>query len=112
MAKSNENPAVGAAGFGDMSLPGGIDGSDTAPNACVAQVKIDMLVDDIVDTAGWLLHQLNVLPAQRAAGDVSGMIYTLRRSRAYWRAISGSATELVVANDERLSALRQAKDGP
>jgi hypothetical protein len=59
--------------------------------------------------AGWLVDQLYVLPAQRAAGDYSGMLYTLRRSRAYWRHISEVARELASANDERLSSLRQGE---
>jgi hypothetical protein len=107
MAQETGNPARGqAAGFGDVSSSA-VDPSSIGPNAKVAQVKIDMLVDDIVDTAGWLVSQLSVLPSQRAAGDVAGMIYTLRRCRAYWKSISGSALELATANDDRLSALRQ-----
>jgi hypothetical protein len=108
MSHQNETPA-GGPGLGDMSLPCIIDGFENAPKAHVAQAKGDLLADDVVDTAGWLIDQLNCLPAQRAAGDVTGMIYTLRRSRAFWIAISGSAKELVERNDELISALRQGE---
>jgi hypothetical protein len=83
--------------------------SDDAPKAQVSQAKIWLLTDDIVDTAGWLVAQLSVLPSQSEAGDVSGLIYTLRRSRCYWRHISEVARELAEANDARLSAIRQAE---
>jgi hypothetical protein len=109
MSPQRETPPGQTAGLKDMSLPGGIDGSFNAPKARVEQAKIDLLVDDITDIAGWLVDQLNVLPAQRAAGDFAGMLYTLRRSRAYWIAVAGSARELAAVNDERLSAIRQAE---
>ena len=109
MEQKRETPPGQTAGLGNMSLPGGIDASENAPKARVEQAKIELVADDITDTAGWLIDQLNCLPAQRAANDFGGMVYTLRRSRAYWLAISGSAVELVAANDARLSALRQAE---
>jgi hypothetical protein len=106
MATSNERPPSANGSLSGTSVLAE-DGSKNAPKAHVAQAKIDLLVDDITDTCGWLVDQLNVIPSQRAAGDHSGMIYTLRRSRCYWRHISESARELAAANDERLSGLRQ-----
>jgi hypothetical protein len=103
MPNQNENPAVGAAGFDD-AFPGGNCNLVIAEKADVAQAKIDLLTDDIADTAGWLVSQLSVIPSQREAADIVGIIYTLRRSRAYWRHISEVARELAAVNDERLSA--------
>lgn len=87
------------------------DGSENASKADVFQAKIDLLVDDVVDTAKFMVDQLYVLPAQRVAADYSGMLYTLRRSRCYWRHISAVARELAEINNDRLSALRQAEGG-
>jgi hypothetical protein len=103
----NEAPAGVPPGLGKSSFPGGTDSRVNAPKAHIAQARIDQLVDDITDTAGWLVTQLSVLPSQCAAADYSGMLYTLRRSRCYWRHISESAAQLATANDERLSAIRQ-----
>jgi hypothetical protein len=108
ISKCKNQPAGSADGLDD-AFPGENCNLVIAPKANVSQAKIDLLADDIVVTAGWLVDQLYVAPAQRAAGDVTGMIYTLRRSRAYWRHISEVARELASANDERLSALRQAE---
>jgi hypothetical protein len=108
-----KNPAAlaGATGSDKCALLGGIDTRDATAKPHVTQARIDLLADDIVDTAGWLIDQLNCLPAQRAAGDITGVIYTLRRSRSYWKHVAETAAELVAANDERLSALRQAGPG-
>jgi hypothetical protein len=54
-----------------------------------------------------MIVTLEAALAMRNAGDVTGTVYGLRRAGAYWRAISGSAEELVAADAERLSALRQ-----
>jgi hypothetical protein len=91
-----KNPAAlaGATGSDKCALLGGIDTQDATAKPHVTQARIDLLADDITDTAGWLIDQLNCLPAQRVAGDTVGIIYTLRRSRAYWRHISESAAEL------------------
>jgi hypothetical protein len=107
MSPNATNPKDGASGSGKCSLR---SRENTSPAPSINQAKLDLIVDDIVDTAGWLVDQLYVLPAQRAAADYSGMLYTLRRSRAYWRHISEVARELAAANDERLSALRQGED--
>jgi hypothetical protein len=110
-AHTKNPPAVGADGLDDAFPVGNCNEVIIAPKANVSQAKIDLLADDIVDTAGWLVDQLYVLPAQRAAGDIVGMIYTLRRARAYWVAVSGSTRELVAANGEQLSELRQSERG-
>jgi hypothetical protein len=110
--QTSKNPPAGVAdGLDKASLPGGIDEQVITPNANVLQAQIDLIADEVVDSAGWLIDQLNCLPAQRAAGDIVGMIYSLRRARAYWLSTSGSAKELVERNDERLSALRQSEGG-
>ena len=56
-----------------------------------------------------MIAQLNAALAMADAGDTVGLIYALRRSRAYWRSISESAADLVAADAERLSALRQTE---
>jgi hypothetical protein len=102
---------VGADGLDNSALLASFDTQDPIKHPAVLQAQIDLLADDVVDTAGWLISQLSVLPSQREAGDVTGLIYTLRRSRAYWKHIAETAVELVAADDERLSALRQSGDG-
>jgi hypothetical protein len=111
MGQPNESPSARGTDGLDDAFPGGNCNRDLAQKAHVLQAKIDLLVDDIVDTAGWLISQLSVLPSQRETGDVTGLIYTLRRSRAYWKHIAEIAAELVTLNDERLSATRQAENG-
>lgn len=80
------------------------------PNIDVAHEKIGQLVTEISDTAGAMIAQLNAAIAMAAAGDTVGLVYALRRSRAYWLAIAGSAADLVAADAERLSVLRQEGD--
>jgi hypothetical protein len=109
-AHVTKTPPGQTAGLRNASSIGIGDSSKPIKTPAVTQARIDLLADDIVDTTGWFIDQLNCLPAQRAAGDYTGMIYTLRRARAYWIAISGSTKELVERNDERLSGLRQGSD--
>jgi hypothetical protein len=85
--------------------------SQLAPKTNVAQAKIELLVDDIGDNIGIMIAVLEAGLAMRAASDVVGLIYSLRRARVYWKAISASAAELVAADAERLSALRQGGSG-
>jgi hypothetical protein len=81
------------------SLLGGADTSHLAPkepmqaprDGAVAQAKIELLVDDIACNVGILIATLNVALAMRDAGDTTGLLYALRRAKAYWRAISASA---------------------
>lgn len=80
------------------------------PNIEVAHEKIAQLVGDISDSAGVMIAQLAAAIAMAEAGDTVGLVYALRRSRAYWRHISESAVDLVAADAERLSALRQEGD--
>jgi hypothetical protein len=81
--------------------------ANTIPSAEISQAKIKTLLDDVTDEAGWLFDQLNCLPNQRLAGDVDGVLHTLRRARCYWRVIAAEALLLVEAHGDLLSALRQ-----
>ena len=85
------------------------DAPTCQPEKPASQAKIELLVDDIGDTVGCLIATLSAALAMRDAGDTVGLVYSLRRARAYWTAISGSAKELVAADAERLSALRQSE---
>jgi hypothetical protein len=75
----------------------------------VSQAKIDLLLDDIAANTSVMIAQMEVVLAMRAASDVVGLLYGLKRAAAYWRAISATAAELVAVDAERLSALRQLK---
>ena len=80
---------------------------DHAPKEHVAQAKINLLSDEIYHSASALSHTLDVLFAGYEANDIAVQIHALRQSRRYWRFIAALAQELVAADAERLSALRQ-----
>ena len=118
MALSKENPALGAA----AGLPSGLsfsgDTQDSAPNprptqdisrnpVAVREARLELLREDLTCNASAMIATLEAALAMRAADDDCGLIYSLRRARAYWRAISGSAAELISTEAERQSALRQ-----
>jgi hypothetical protein len=119
MIHSNEpRRAGGAAGLSETSLLGGFDDLSSSkipasaqanpiPSAEISKAKIEILLDDLTDTCGWMVSQLHCLPEQRAAGDVDGVIHTLRMARGYWRVIAPESLLLVEARDDLLSALRQ-----
>jgi hypothetical protein len=109
---NDETPPLGAAGLGDDAFPGGNCTSKITPKAHVTQAKIELLFDDIGCNIGGFIATLNAAVAMRDAGDSVGVIYALRRGRAYWKAISLSAAELVAVDAERLSALRQGEASP
>ena len=83
------------------------DNSEIAPSLATAQAKIELIRDDLAATICPLQATLDCALAMCAARDDCGLVYSLRRARAYWQAISGSARELVAAEAERLSAIRQ-----
>jgi hypothetical protein len=118
MPQTCETPPLGAAGLGDDAFPGGncksenakkteVAQANTFPSAEISQAKIEILLDDLTDTGGWMVAQMNCLPNQRLAGDVDGFLHTLRRARCYWLAIAAEARLLVEAHGDLLSALRQ-----
>jgi hypothetical protein len=122
MASNMERAAPDSPGNGPLlkkSLLGGADTSHLAPkepmqaprDGAVAQAKIELLVDDIGCNVGILIATLNVALAMRDAGDTTGLLYALRRAKAYWRAISASAADLVAAEAPRQSLLRQREGG-
>jgi hypothetical protein len=73
----------------------------------VADVKIELLLDDIGASIGPIECQLACLAAHVAAGDSTGVVYALKRLRAQWRCLDLDAQDLITADGERLSALRQ-----
>jgi hypothetical protein len=42
-----------------------------------------------------------------AARDSTGVVYALRRLKAHWRALALSGRDIIAADGERLSAIRQ-----
>jgi hypothetical protein len=124
MRQKRENPpGLRPAGFLNSSLPGGSDDREIAQTQAVCQAvhgdnsraattaRIELLIDDIGDNAGAMTCYLNCVLAHRDAGDIVGMIYSIRMARAYWRAIAASANDLIAAQAARLSAIRQAEGG-
>jgi hypothetical protein len=105
MPHINETPPDKAGLLDINSLAG--NSIENAPKYEVSQAEIGLLVDDICDTVGCMITQLYVVIAMRDAGDTAGLIYALRRGRPYWKHISESARDLIAADAERLSALRQ-----
>jgi hypothetical protein len=112
MSSNASNPASAAAptGSGD-AFPGWNCSSDIPPKAHVAQTKISLLHDDIFHNVSALQATLDVVIAAHFSGDSTCLLYGLRRARAYWRCISASSAELVAADADRLSALRQGEAG-
>jgi hypothetical protein len=103
-----ECPALGeSAGLKNTSLLGASNTKNISQKIEVPQAKIELLFEDIGDNTGAMISTLNAALAMRDAGDSVGLIYGLRRSRCYWKAISASAAELVAAEAELLSAIRQ-----
>jgi hypothetical protein len=121
MPHKMETPALGAPGQEDPAFSKGCTQPATSPaapqgkscdleefpSAKISQAKIEILIDDITDTAGWLVDTLRCLPTQRVAGDIDGLLHSLRRARGYWRVISGEASLLAAAHGDLLSAERQ-----
>jgi len=89
----------GEAGLAKMSLPGSFDNREINPKTHVAQAKCDLLVDDIGCNVSAMMAQLDVILAMRAANDPTGLLYGLRRARAYWSAIAASARELAILRE-------------
>jgi hypothetical protein len=87
---------------------------DTTPiGIAPAAVKIRLLLADIGASIGPLECQLACLAAHVAAGDSTGVVYALRRLKAHWRCLDLDARDLIAADAERLSAIRQqAGDAP
>ncbi len=107
MPHSYETRRAGdAAGLGNSSCLAA-DSPKIAPSLATAQAKIELIRDDLAATISPLQATLDYALAMYAAHDDCGLVYSLRRARAYWQAISGSARDLVAAEAERLSALRQ-----
>ena len=108
MTPGNVEPRARAvAGLGISSSIGITNGPENPPKADVTQARIELILDDVGDNIGALIATLNAAIAMRNAADNIGLIYSLRRARAYWKFISVSAAELVEADAERLAALRK-----
>jgi hypothetical protein len=108
MPIQNDSPALDkSAGLENTSLLGASDTKNPRQKIEVPQARIELLFEDIGDNTGAMISMLNAALAMRDAGDSVGLIYGLRKARCYWKAISASAAELVAAEAERLSAIRQ-----
>ncbi|HXW71995.1 MAG TPA: hypothetical protein VEK34_11215 [Methylocella sp.] len=106
MTPQNETPADGP-GLAESTFPGGNCSFEITTKAHVAQAKIELLIDDIGCNVGVLINTLHAVLALRDAEDVKGMLYSLRRGKGYWKAISLSAAELIAVAAEQQSAIRQ-----
>lgn len=113
MSPADQSLPAGDADGPENAFPGGNCTFDTrhdgclTPNADIAQAKIEFLLDDIGCNVSALQVNLDCAYAMRIAGDTTGLLYSLRRCRAYWKYISIAAAELVAVDAERFSALRQ-----
>lgn len=101
------NPGAGTPGFGNDLSSRDADNNPCNPNPAIAQAKADLIRADIMANASALIVNLEAAIAMDRADNVTGLIYALRVSRAYWKAISSSAAELTAIEAERLSAFRQ-----
>ena len=89
-----------------------IQNDDTAPISLGAtSIKIELLLSEVGASIGQIEAQLNCLAAMVAAGDSAGVVYSLRRLKAVWYALDLTATDLIAADAERLSAIRQQAEG-
>jgi hypothetical protein len=99
MPQTCETPP-GEAGLAKSSLRGSFDDREITPFQAATQAKIDLLVDDLGCNVSAMMAQLDVVLAMRAANDMTGLLYGLRRARAYWSAIAASARELASSRTE------------
>jgi hypothetical protein len=118
MRQTRENPPGEPAGSLNASLPGSLDGPEITQNGGAGQRKIPLtalafeaLIDDIGCNAGVMIECLNCVLAHRDAGDVIGLIYSVKRAQCYWRAIVAGTRDLKAAEAARQSAFRQAEGG-
>lgn len=100
MIHTNETPPLGLAGLEENAFLGGNCSSEITPKAHVAQAKANLLRDDLTANISQMSLHLDVALATLAAADDCGLIYSLRRCAAYWKAISGSARDFVALRSE------------
>jgi hypothetical protein len=63
-------------------------------------VCCDLIRDDIACNIGAMAATLNAALAMHGAEDDIGLLYSLRRARAYWLAIAASARDLAALKQE------------
>ncbi len=96
---------------GDRALER-LSNDDTAPISLGAvDVKTAILLEDIGASLGPIELQLACLAAHVAAGDSAGAVYSLKRLKAIWYSLYLAARDLIAADAERLSAIRQQAGG-
>jgi hypothetical protein len=88
----NETRPLGAAGLESVSTLGRCDTQTFSPNTSIAQAIL--IREDLAANIGAMSATLNAALAMRDANDDCGLIYALRRARAYWQAIAASARDL------------------
>jgi len=92
MPQMNETRPLGAAGLESVSTLGRCDTQTFSPNTPIAQAIL--IREDLAANIGAMSATLNAALAMRDANDDCGLIYALRRARAYWQAIAASARDL------------------
>jgi hypothetical protein len=107
MLSDVKDPASAAAPTGseDIDLQHSDRSSETRESAPKTQdISRDLLREDLTCNISAMIATLEAALAMHAADDDVGLIYGLRRAKAYWRCISASAAEF--------SALRQGGSAP
>jgi len=83
----NETRPLGAAGLESVSTLGRCNTQTFSPNTPIAQAiepRLDLIREDLAANIGAMSATLNAALAMRDANDDCGLIYALRRARAYW----------------------------
>jgi hypothetical protein len=97
---------LAAAGFEDSRHIGNFSTTNIATNQALTQeafatpdeikeAKIELIRAEICATVGPMIATLNVVLGMTGIPDDVSLIYALRTARAYWRATSSCAAELV-----------------
>ncbi len=97
MAPQNETLPQATAGLESASNLGRCDTQTLSLNPLLAQVNVswrDLIRVDLTANIGAMSATLNAARAMRDATDDCGLIYALRRARAYWQAIAASVHDL------------------
>ena len=97
MPQMNETRPLGADRLESVSTLGRCDTQTFSPNTPIAQaieLRLDLIREDLAANIGAMSATLNAALAMRDANDDCGLIYALRRARAYWQAIAASARDL------------------
>lgn len=111
MAETCERPPSAKGGPGSLDCLAAIDRENSQKQAAtqpqrprglapVECAKRELIRDDLDANISAMQASLDCALVMLGAGDDCGLLYSLRRARAYWRAIGGSANELASLGKE------------